>query len=142
MSRLIAISVLLVTLAACAAEQGQPMVEDAQQSSMDAATAYSEGLAALQAEDYFTAADRFRAGADAGHVPSTVELAKLHETGDGVIRDQSEAARLYRVAADNGDVFAQNRLGDFYHRGRGVPRDGVMAATYWRMAAGRWPDQA
>ncbi len=51
----------------------------------------------------------------------------MYRTGEGVLKDATEAARWYRLAADQGDAKAQINLGLMYAFGYGVLKDDVLA---------------
>ncbi|RLA35938.1 MAG: hypothetical protein DRR03_04920, partial [Gammaproteobacteria bacterium] len=50
-------------------------------------------------------------------------LARKHDLGDALSRDQAVAATWYRRAAEQGYANAQDRLGELYARGLGGRRD-------------------
>jgi TPR repeat protein len=59
----------------------------------------------------------------------------MHQNGQGVPQDYTEAARWYRLAADQGLADAQSNLGQMYTLGNGVPQDYVEAARLYKLAA-------
>jgi len=59
----------------------------------------------------------------------------MHETGEGVPQDYSEAAKWYRLAGEQGDALAQTRLGFMYEMGKGGSQNFAEAAKWLRLAA-------
>jgi uncharacterized protein len=74
------------------------------------------------------AAAMFRALAEGGSEAAQVRLAKLFETGEGVLQNFVEAARWYRKAAEQGSETSQARLGEMYLTGMSPPRIATPAA--------------
>jgi TPR repeat protein len=68
--------------------------------------------------------------AEQGDVDAAYNLAVIHQHGDGVARDASQALKWYRFAAERGDRWSQLRLGAMYQGGEGVTADPVQA-HYW-----------
>ncbi|MGV2122825.1 tetratricopeptide repeat protein [Agrobacterium vitis] len=68
--------------------------------------AYRHGMKKLGAGRMPMAARALRKAAKGGHVGASYELARLYESGRGVISDLAEARRLARYAADAGHVGA------------------------------------
>jgi TPR repeat protein/uncharacterized protein len=62
-------------------------------------------------------------------------LAKLYETGRGVVQNYSEAVRLFQSAAGQQFVDAYIALGNLYEGGLGVPSDYVQAFKWYAKAA-------
>ena len=58
-------------------------------------------------------------------------LARMHETGTGVARDDRKAFALYSEAARQMDPHAMFRLALMHHEGRGVPRRDEKGAIAW-----------
>ncbi|MEX2632092.1 MAG: tetratricopeptide repeat protein [Tistlia sp.] len=59
-------------------------------------------LGQISPPDHAAAAQWFRAAAEGGIAPAAYNLAVLHETGQGVAADETEAARLYEQAFRDG----------------------------------------
>ena len=96
-----------------------------------AEAAYAEGKKS-------DAAAMFRVLAEEGSEGAQLRLAKLYETGEGVLANVLEAARWYRSAAEQGSWVAQSRLGEMYLTGMAVPDTATPAAPQ-RLEEG--PDQ-
>ncbi|APX14302.1 tetratricopeptide repeat protein [Tateyamaria omphalii] len=88
------------------------------------------------------AAGLYTAGAQAGHLPSTISLGVLYQKGAGVPQDFAEAKRLYQIGLDSGHPRAQNNLGLLYVRGDGVEQDYFRAAELFAAAAEQGLTQA
>lgn len=73
--------------------------------------------------------------AEAGDAQAAYLLGLHHASGEGAVRDDSEAALWFRRAADAALPEAQYNLAVMYASGRGVPRDPVQAARWFRLAA-------
>jgi len=61
--------------------------------------------------------------AKAGDVNAAYNIAVIHDHGDGVAKNQSEALKWYRVAAEKGDRASQSRLGTMYLNGEGTAKN-------------------
>ncbi|MDP4302449.1 tetratricopeptide repeat protein [Leptothrix discophora] len=73
--------------------------------------------------------------ADQGDRGARTRLARLHETGQGVPKDESLAASLYERAAHQGDPDAQFAIAAMFREGRGVEKDHLLASVWIRRAA-------
>jgi len=74
------------------------------------------------------AAQMFRVLAEGGSEAAQVRLAKLYETGEGVLQNFVEAARWYRKAAEKGSETSQARLGEMYLTGMSPAKTATAAA--------------
>ena len=74
------------------------------------------------------AAATFRALAEGGSAAAQVRLARLYESGEGVLQNFVEAAQWYTKAAEQGCVAAQARLGEIYLTGLAPPPVATAAA--------------
>ncbi len=92
------------------------------------------GWQALGRGDHGTAAGFWRPLAERGEVHAQTYVGYLHETGQGLPRDDVQAARWYAMAAARNQVTALNRLGVLYATGRGVPQDHDIAVDLFRRA--------
>jgi uncharacterized protein len=59
----------------------------------------------------------------------------LHNDGERIDQNYSEAVRWYLLAAEQGGVFAQTQLGFMYHLGLGVTQNHAAAVRWYRAAA-------
>lgn len=91
--------------------------------------------AAAPSASFADAAKRHRAGdtaaamafwvplAQKGDANAAFNLGTIHQHGDGVARNPTEALKWYRIAAEKGDRESQSRLGAMYLNGEGTPKD-------------------
>lgn len=75
----------------------------------------------------------WKAWAGRGNIDAYYNLAIIHQHGDGVPLDYSEAMRWYRLAADQGDKVAQLQVGLMYQTGQGVAADADEAHRWFTM---------
>ena len=78
--------------------------------------------------------DRLIMKAKAGDLKSQTQLAKRHQTGNGLRMDLKEAARWLRHAARQGDGESCYRLGGYLLLDQAGKRDAAQAARLWRLA--------
>jgi uncharacterized protein len=103
---------------------------------------FEEAERAYTSGDYDTALAQLRLLADDGHAMSQFILAMMHEFGEGVTADQSEALHWYRMAAEQELRAAQHYLGFIYEDGKGVDQDFVQAYMWFDLAATERNDAA
>lgn len=104
------------------------------QASVDAVESLN-AYAAYKLGDYETARERWLALAERGNTSAMINLANLHEQGQGVPRDLAKAVAWLTQGAELGDSRAQLNLGLAYEKGTGVERDPRQAAQWFRQAA-------
>jgi TPR repeat protein len=80
------------------------------------------------------AAAHFSMACDGGHASACVNLAALHERGEGVEEDRGRAASLYRQGCAGGLQLACVGLGRLMAHGEGVPQDDVEASQLFEQA--------
>jgi TPR repeat protein len=80
-------------------------------------------------------ADWNRKFAERGHPRSARTLARLHETGAGVLKDDGLALQWYRRAAAAGDIESMFSLFEFYRSGRGMQVPDYVEANKWLLVA-------
>jgi hypothetical protein len=80
-----------------------------------------------RAKDAARAARWYRPAALQGVAEAAFNLGSLHERGDGIESNPTQAAILYRQAAMAGFARAQYNFGLLYGEGKGVPTDRVLA---------------
>jgi TPR repeat protein len=73
--------------------------------------------------------------AESGDSEAQFKLGLMYATGDGVLKDDTEAFKWQRKAADQGFAAAQASLGVMYMSGKGVPKDDVEAYAWFNIAA-------
>jgi hypothetical protein len=82
--------------------------------------------------------ERLLERAQKGDAEAQFELAKHYEAGRiGLPQDLQQAAHWYREAANQGDAYAEVSLGIFYDFGKGVPRDYVLAYMWFERSASK-----
>jgi uncharacterized protein len=86
-------------------------------------------------EEAETGTQLLQSSAAKGYVPAMVQLGLLHENGQHVLRDYSQAFYWFRKAADRGDPEAELQLGGCYHYGLGTKRDPSTAVVWYRRSA-------
>lgn len=113
------------------------------------------GYDALKQGRALEAVDAFRLGADQKHLPAQWKLARMFQTGQGVVRDDVRAHRLYQGIADRYSEIPPNRfdrpyvsnavvwLGRYALAGipaAQMPSDPVLAEHYFQRAAALYGD--
>lgn len=94
------------------------------------------GKAAVQRNDYVSAASIFKGLADAGDARGRYELGLLYEEGLGVSKDHSMAAALFKQAAEQNLAEGLFSLGRMYGTGKGgLPQDHREAFRLYVRAA-------
>jgi len=78
--------------------------------------------------------EQLRQMADNGDPAAQNALGLRYGTGDGVVRNESEAVRWFIKSAEQGYVPAQSKLGTIYYSGRGVRQD-PNRAYFWMVVA-------
>lgn len=91
---------------------------------------YEAGYRAYEKRDLAGALKEWQAGADAGEMDSTYELAIMFRDGEGIPADKAKAFALTKRAAEAGYYSAVKNMVASYHQGIGVPADDVQA-TAW-----------
>ena len=77
----------------------------------------------------------FSKAAEAGHVPSMLDLALMYNTGEGGTADPFKAALWYKRAADLGSSAGMVNLGFMHQQGKGVEKNDITAVSLYRRAA-------
>ncbi len=85
--------------------------------------------------DQAAASNWFKAGAELGHIPSTVRYAKMLEKGEGIAKDLSGAMSFYQRAADKGSREATHALAALFASGSNGNADFKQAFTLFDRAA-------
>lgn len=106
------------------------------------AQSLSQGISALDHQDYPRASRILIPLAEHGNASAQAYLGFMFETGRGVPQNYTEAAMWYRRAAEQGDGLAQYSLGLLYDRGQGVPRDIVEAGKWLNLSTAAAPPSA
>jgi uncharacterized protein len=96
---------------------------------------FAEADAAYARGDYATAYRLLKPLAEQGNARAQYNLGFMHEKGQGVPKDDTEAVKWFRKAAEQGNAYAQVNLGFMYSKGQGVPKDDTEAVKWFRKAA-------
>lgn len=78
---------------------------------------------------------RAKKSAEDGEAAAQVAWGIMHENGDGVPQNATEASKWYRLAAEQNDAEGAFRLGFLYARGEGLPHNNGQAAQWYEVAA-------
>lgn len=84
------------------------------------------------AQDWATAFEWVRMGAELGHEACQVQVGLMYEMGRGVEEDLAQALSWYRRASAAGFEQADERLGLLYYLGKGVDKDLAEARRLWK----------
>lgn len=98
-------------------------------------TPLDEALAALQNQDYDSAASILKNLANNGDAEAQFELAKCYQNGTGVKKNTSVAASWFNKSAESGFVPAYYALGQRNEMGIGIMPNQEQAAKWYRKAA-------
>ncbi len=99
-----------------------------------AADDYAAGIAALESQDYLSAARLFNRMAKRDHVKAQYQLGLLYLSGKGVDADVDKGMEWLKRAAEGGSYKAANELSQIYLSGKGVPRDEQEAVKWLELA--------
>ncbi len=90
-----------------------------------------------------SALDALERSAEGGNVANQLKLAVKYSTGEGVVKDQTEASRWYLRAAEAGDVQAMYEVSLRHRHGYGLAKN-TANANVWRQraAVGGHPEAA
>ena len=102
-------------------------------------SAQCSGFDKLITIDEVEALALIKESANSGSVEAQYELGRRYESGDGVLRDSSEAAKWYLKTAEHGisdcnDYKYALKLGEIYKKGLGVTKDNDEAIKWYRKA--------
>ena len=124
--------VILAVFATVGSASAQPAPKIVTQEMVDD---YQKGMQALKREDYVSALEWFRKGADLGEPSSQTMVGTIYLRGWGVTKDYAEAMGWYQKAASVGHAEAQIKIGTMYKKGWGVSQDDAQAVVWMRKAA-------
>ncbi len=96
---------------------------------------YLKGRAAYKDDKYAQAMQILKPLAESGHAASQYYVGRMHEKGQSVPKDQTEALKWYRPAAEAGHSRAQFKLGAAYANGVGGVEKNETEAGKWFMKA-------
>ena len=77
-----------------------------------------------------------REQAEQGMVEAQFFLGELHQQGEGVPQDKTEAAKWYWAAAEQGSDIAQSMLGYMSLTGDGIAQDFIQAHKWFNLSIG------
>src|SRR5664279_5226523 len=100
-----------------------------------ASAGLSEGLDALRANDYATAAKELRPVAERGDAEAQYRIGLMYEYGKGYPQDKAQGIVWFRKAADQNHASAQTELGIIYATGDGAKQDDAQAFAWFQKAA-------
>jgi hypothetical protein len=86
----------------------------------------------LSSKDPLEAARLFTKAAEAGHMPSMVDIGLMYSNGTGIQADDGKAAMWYKKAAELGHSGGMVNLGWVYENGKGVEADFTKAALWYK----------
>ena len=82
---------------------------------------FDDGVAAYEFSDFVPALREFRSAAQRGDVRAQYMLGLMHENGQGVPANNTNAMKWYRMAAERGHAKSQYNLGVMHERGMDLP---------------------
>lgn len=97
---------------------------------------FEEGLAAIYETDYERALEKLMPLAEHGHPAAQYNIGVMHEWGNGVPKNNTEALKWYKHSAELSHKDAQNNLGAMYSKGEGTEQDFVEALKWFIISAG------
>lgn len=95
---------------------------------------YQEAMEYLKKHNYAEAGRRFAELAESGYPKAMYQLARLYQSGKGVVRDLDEAVDWLKHATNRGYAPAQYRLAACYADGLGVERNVDVAIALYDKA--------
>ena len=100
------------------------------------------GVMAFRQKNWSQALHWLKVAAKQNYPLALLELAFLHEDGNGVAKNRSLSFALTRKAARSGGMFAQYNLAHMYQHGLGTERNLDSAIFWYEMAARNGDDEA
>tara|TARA_B110000438_G_scaffold246346_1_gene247862 strand:+ start:59 stop:538 length:480 start_codon:yes stop_codon:yes gene_type:complete len=96
---------------------------------------FQEGLDAIHETNYKKALEKLMPLADSGHAAAQYNIGVMHEWGNGVLQDNSQALKWYKRSAVQFHKDAQNNLGALYSKGEGTDQSFVEALKWFIISA-------
>ena len=96
---------------------------------------FQEGLDAIHETNYKKALEKLMPLADSGHAAAQYNIGVMHEWGNGVLQDNSQALKWYKRSAVQFHKDAQNNLGALYSKGEGTEQSFVEALKWFIISA-------
>ena len=96
---------------------------------------FQEGLDAIYETNYKKAMRKLMPLAESGHAAAQYNIGVMHEWGNGVPQDNSQALRWYKRSAERFHKDAQNNLGALYSKGEGTEQNFIEALKWFIISA-------
>lgn len=96
---------------------------------------FEEGLNAIHETNYEKALEKLIPLAESGHPAAQYNIGVMHEWGNGVPQNNSQALKWYKRSAERFHKDAQNNLGALYSKGEGTEQDFVEALKWFIISA-------
>ena len=96
---------------------------------------FQEGLDAIHETNYKKALEKLMPLAESGHSAAQYNIGVMHEWGNGVPQDNSQALKWYKRSAELSHKDAQNNLGALYSKGEGTEQNFVEALKWFLISA-------
>ena len=96
---------------------------------------FQEGLDAIHETNYKKAMGKLLPLAESGHAAAQYNIGVMHEWGNGVPQDNSQALKWYKRSAELFHKDAQNNLGALYSKGEGTEQSFVEALKWFLISA-------
>ena len=96
---------------------------------------FQDGLDAIHETNYKKALEKLMPLAESGHAAAQYNIGVMHEWGNGVPQDNSQALKWYKRSAELSHKDAQNNLGALYSKGEGTEQNFVEALKWFLISA-------
>ena len=96
---------------------------------------FQDGLDAIHETNYKKALKKLMPLAESGHAAAQYNIGVMHEWGNGVPKDNSQALKWYKRSAELSHKDAQNNLGALYSKGEGTEQNFVEALKWFLISA-------
>ena len=96
---------------------------------------FQEGLDAIHETNYKKALEKLMPLAESGHAAAQYNIGVMHEWGNGVPQDNSQALKWYKRSAELSHKDAQNNLGALYSKREGTEQNFVEALKWFLISA-------
>ena len=96
---------------------------------------FQDGLDAIHETNYKKALKKLMPLAESGHAAAQYNIGVMHEWGNGVPQDNSQALKWYKRSAELSHKDAQNNLGALYSKGEGTEQNFVEALKWFLISA-------
>ena len=96
---------------------------------------FQDSLDAIHETNYKKALKKLMPLAESGHAAAQYNIGVMHEWGNGVPQDNSQALKWYKRSAELSHKDAQNNLGALYSKGEGTEQNFVEALKWFLISA-------